>query len=87
MVTRSETEWHLDKRIPLALVLALCIQAAVGISWASRIHFELIELKKDVGALNKATDKLQADRLRQLLERLRRLEDANRSQVTGKGRL
>ena len=31
------TGWHLDKRVPLALILTIMIQTAAGIWWAATI--------------------------------------------------
>ena len=39
--------WHLDKKVPIALIIALCVQAALGLSWANRISFEVEQLKQD----------------------------------------
>lgn len=30
--------WHLDRRIPLALILTISLQTGLGIWWASRIN-------------------------------------------------
>jgi hypothetical protein len=34
----SEQQWHLDKRVPIALILAIAIQSGSAIWWASTIQ-------------------------------------------------
>lgn len=34
----ASREWHLDKRIPVALIVALALQAGGGLWWASNIN-------------------------------------------------
>ncbi len=31
-------EWHIDKRVPVALIVTLLFQAAVGLIWATRLE-------------------------------------------------
>lgn len=33
-----EQEWHLDKRVPIALILALVLQVAAAVYWASKME-------------------------------------------------
>ena len=33
-----ELQWHLDRRVPLALILTLALQSGAGIWWASTIN-------------------------------------------------
>ena len=50
----SENHWHLDKRVPLSLIFAMLLQAAMVI-WA------IADIKKDVEVL-KSTVAAQAER-------------------------
>ena len=50
----NESEWHLDKKVPLSLIFAMLIQAAMVI-WA------VADIKKDVEVL-KAAVAQQAER-------------------------
>ena len=34
----TEQQWHLDKRVPIALILAIAIQSGGAIWWASSIQ-------------------------------------------------
>lgn len=47
----SERHWHLDKRVNVSIIMALIAQAALGLTWANQLSFEVAELKKDVAAL------------------------------------
>jgi hypothetical protein len=35
MMTRDDISWHLDKKVPLGLILALLVQTVVITSWGS----------------------------------------------------
>lgn len=50
----QENEWHLDKKVPLSLIFAMLVQAAMVV-WA------IADIKKDVEVL-KAAMALQVDR-------------------------
>ena len=39
--------WHLDKRIPVALILAIAAQTGGGIWWASGINERVATLERD----------------------------------------
>lgn len=36
--TNSDSSWHLDKKVPVALILVLFIHAATGVWWASKME-------------------------------------------------
>lgn len=42
--------WHLDKRLPLALILAIVVQTGTGVWFAAGLHFRLaaLENRKDL---------------------------------------
>ena len=44
---QMETKWHLDKRVPLALIFALLVQTSGAFWWASNIDSRVAELEKD----------------------------------------
>ena len=39
-------DWHLDKRIPVALIMALLIQAGAGLWWAASINARVDVLER-----------------------------------------
>lgn len=49
---RWEATWHLDKRVPIALIITLFLQLAAGIWWASSLARDVAGLKEDVAVLN-----------------------------------
>lgn len=54
----DDSAWHLDKKVPLALIFTILAQTAVGFWWASNqaTRLEVVERKLEVAAP-------QADRL------------------------
>lgn len=52
--------WHLDKKVPIALISALIIQSGGAIWWAATQENRLGELGKEVARVEKKID-LQAD--------------------------
>lgn len=55
MQTQQNESWHLDKRVPIALILAIAVQTATAIWWAaaldSRVTFAESEIIKQGTAL------------------------------------
>jgi len=43
---KTEREWHLDKRVPVALILALALQGAGGIWWAASTSERLDQVER-----------------------------------------
>jgi len=67
----TETGWHLDKRVPIALICAISIQTAGALVWAGAAAERLASLEKNVG------------RSAPIAERTARLEEQTRHlQVT-----
>lgn len=56
--TDDDGAWHLDKKVPLALIFAILVQTAMGFWWASGINERVVVLER--GAVSTAP---QADRL------------------------
>jgi Tfp pilus assembly protein PilO len=40
-VTGQTEPWHLDKRVPVALILALCVQTGTAIWWAAGLSADV----------------------------------------------
>lgn len=40
------SSWHLDKRIPIALIIALLTQTAAAIWWASSIEARMLNVER-----------------------------------------
>ena len=48
-----EGSWHLDKRVPVALIITMCIQIFAGVWWASRIDSEMQTVKMNIEHLRR----------------------------------
>lgn len=53
-----EAEWHLDKKVPIALIVTIILQTGVFIWWAARIDFRTQALES-----YHTTDSLRIDAL------------------------
>ena len=42
----SDTAWHLDRKVPIALILALTVNIVVGIWWASKLDSRVASIEK-----------------------------------------
>jgi len=58
---RHYDHWALDKRVPVALVLALLLQGGTGIWWVSALNSEVEELKHVVEKHEMSTSKNDAE--------------------------
>lgn len=74
-----ENEWHLDKRIPIALIMGMVAQVAVVV-WGAAVMFKDIEANRKVGVQN-------AQNIVALDDRLRTSERATGSQAVQLGRI
>ncbi len=52
--------WHLDKRVPIALIISLAVQTAGMVWWAASISSRVDEQSRRVGALEGSRDAAQA---------------------------
>ena len=43
----NSSSWHLDKRIPITLVVMILMQTGAGFWWASKIDSRMTEIEKD----------------------------------------
>jgi hypothetical protein len=50
MADESQQEWHLDKRVPVALILTLIGQMTVAIWWAASINTRLANVETQMTA-------------------------------------
>lgn len=53
-----EQSWHLDKKIPIALILAIGIQSAAGIWWAASTNARVEHLERQIVAASPQADRL-----------------------------
>ncbi len=76
----TDNQWHLDKRVPVALIVTLCIQAGLGIWWASALDAQQTALTDRVSVLEGRNDKI-ADQMRAIEGRLARVEANGEAQL------
>lgn len=64
MTATPDTEWHLDKRFPIALILTIFLQSAAAIWWAATIDAEVEKIGEYVASdrskISSLEDKVEA---------------------------
>ena len=70
-----DRSWHLDKKVPIALIVAMIGQVALGVAWATTIDNNLKTLKEDFTVLkvDLKNDKSKLDELIELRGELKAL--------------
>lgn len=58
-MTNPNEAWHLSKSVPITLIFALIIQAAVIVWTVSQMQAEITSSQKDIGALEEKVVKLE----------------------------
>jgi hypothetical protein len=58
MATQTE-HWHLDRRVPIALILSLVIQTSAIIWWASSINERVAANSQKVAILDTRTENMR----------------------------
>lgn len=83
---RPRENWHLDKRVPIALIAALAIHAGVGIWYAAKFDSRLTTVEQFV-AENRTNDRRlsvmesQLGTIARSVERVERILDRNGTKV------
>lgn len=54
----QDNKWHLDRRVPLALIFAILIQTVVVVSWLSTLGERVNQLERDRTAAAPQADRL-----------------------------
>lgn len=74
---RPEEAWHLDKRVPIALLFAILLQTGMGVWWGARIDARVAALEQT--DVTRATTSERLARVETVLasidRRLERMED------------
>lgn len=58
----SDRQWHLDKKVPVAIIIAITLQSVGAVWWASAIDQRVKSLEVTASA-TAATSPIQAERL------------------------
>ena len=77
---RSPPDWHLDKRVPMALILAIAVQSGAGLIWAGAAGERIRHLEDQAMMNRNMTERLvrveeQIGFARQTLDRIERKLD------------
>lgn len=71
--TPDDRRWHLDRRVPIALIVTLLIQAAAALWWARGAEDRIFKLEAETAGLVQSLA-TATDRLTELRERVIRIE-------------
>lgn len=53
-----DSSWHLDKKVPIALVVTLLLQGAFAIMWASRMSVEVAHITEEINRIRIMQEKI-----------------------------
>lgn len=70
-----DNSWHLDRRVPVALILTIALQTGTGIWWAASTHYRLGRVEQDL----RKTESTESDHQRKF-EQLRSNSTSQRIQ-------
>lgn len=54
----GEVEWHLDKRVPIALIMTIVFQSMAAVWWASSMQSRLDSLERIISAQSQNESRL-----------------------------
>jgi hypothetical protein len=54
----QESQWHLDKKVPLALIFAIAMQTAAALWWASKVDSRVDALERKTDNVQTQNDKI-----------------------------
>lgn len=77
---RDDGAWHLDKKVPIALIFVLLGQLATGVWVASKLQSQVEQHDRRIGALE-ATDTRMSEDARRISEYLARMDERLQAQT------
>jgi hypothetical protein len=66
--------WHVDWRVPVALIVTILLQSAAAVWWAASVDGEVVHHGQEIAAL-KTRDTEDTRRLEAIVEQLARIEE------------
>ncbi len=75
----DKDSWHLDKRVPISLIIAILVQAASFVWAVSKLEFKVEDHERRIVA-NEMVDQRRERELYGLNDRLARLEEQGKAQ-------
>lgn len=76
----SRTDWHLDKKVTLAIIVALLLNAGSSVWWAARLDQSVSNHAERLERLDSAVISLGSQQSG-LVEKLARIEEGQRFQI------
>ncbi len=74
----AKEQWHLDKKVPIGIIVAMLMQFAGGLWFVSKLDSRIYNLEKDA-LLQRETDQRQDDSARatraEVLRQLERIDE------------
>ena len=77
---KSIEPWHLDKRVPITLIIAIVIQSVTFVWWAAKLDSKVQEYDHRITVIESWQDGIQTI-LGQVNERLARIEERGTAMV------
>lgn len=84
--TDNDTDWHLDKRVPISLIATIMAQTIAGIWWASALNERVAQHDRQISALI-AQDQVSTHEMRRVSDLLARVEERLAATSTALGRV
>jgi hypothetical protein len=78
MVTRPEERWHLDKKVPIGIIVAILVQSAMGVWYVSKLDSRIYALevgKTDQHERDERQDKTTVESMTLLQRQLERIDE------------
>lgn len=75
-------QWHLDKRVPIALIFAIMVQSASAIWWAAGISERMAQIERrqaSQGERSEAADRLMAEQGQRIAVLTEAVSNTNRN--------
>lgn len=58
MSSQDDNNWHLDKKVPITLLLAILLQTAGVVAWGATMAEKVVVLKDRLDAISPNSDRL-----------------------------
>lgn len=81
MSTEAEGQWHLDKRVPVAIIFAILVQSGSMIWWASNMNARVENLEADrteAEAREQVTTRTVSEQGRDIAVMVSQMQETNR---------
>jgi hypothetical protein len=79
-MSNTSESWHLDKRVPITLIVAILVQSMAFVWAASQINFQVQDHERRITAAE-MTDQRRERELYGFNDRLARLEEQSKAQL------